>query len=218
MARKARKAVSDGIYHVIQNGNTTRCLFESDLDREVFLALLIDTKKKYDFKLYAYCLEDSNTYHLLLHVNGGDLSKIMKSINIAYAMYIKCEHRLFKDRYKSIRIESDCDFEKVKDSVICNQKEGSCFNTDSTICESENPFTQTRSCTKCIKDIEEALKTLDAIAASEKTTVQRMIADKDKRNALIKYFRKHSLLSLKDLGVLMGGLSESMICKVLKSK
>lgn len=218
MARKAREAVSDGVYHVIQNGNTTRRLFETDVDRQIFLELLLDTKEKYNFKLYAYCLENDNTYHLLLHVNGGDLAKIMKSINIAYAMYVKIPHKLFKDRYKSIRIETACDFEKVKDSVVCGRIEGSCFNTESTVCDVENPFDQNENCTECIKEIEEAIKVLADIASSENTCVQSMLRDKDKRNALIKYFRKHSLLSLKDLGNLMGGLSESMVCKILKSK
>lgn len=218
MARKARQAVSDGIYHVIQKGNTARCLFETDADRHTFLNLLIEAKKKYDFKLYAYCLEDTNTYHLLLHVNGGDLSKIMKSLNIAYAMYIKCEQKLFKDRYKSIRIESVCDFEEVRSSVICNRIEGSCFNTDAAVCESDNPFEQNTRCTECINDIEEAMRVLETFADEEGVTVKEMLAHKEKRNTLIRYFRMQSSLSLKELGILMGGLTESMICKILKSK
>ena len=189
MARKARKAVSDGIYHVIQNGNTTRCLFETDADRQIFLELLLDAKAKYDFKLYAYCLENENTYHLLMYLNGGDLSKIMKSINIAYAMYVKTPHKLFKDRYKSTRIETLCDFEKVKDFVICNRIDHSCFNTDPTICDVENPFTPKETCNACIEEIEEAKKVLADFALSENTSIQAMLRDKDKRNALIKIGR-----------------------------
>lgn len=218
MARKAREAVSDGIYHVMQNGNTTRRLFVTDTDRQMFLDLLIATKKKYDFKLYAYCLEDANTYHLLLHVNGGDLTKIMKSLNIAYAMYVKCENKLFKDRYKSTRVDSLCDFERIKTSVVCNRVEDSCFNTDPTICDLDNPFNQEVRCNACIKDLDEASSALEVIAVSENATVQALLENKEKRNALLLHFRKHSLLSLKDLGVLMGGLSESMVCKILKSK
>jgi DNA-directed RNA polymerase specialized sigma subunit len=42
-----------------------------------------------------------------------------------------------------------------------------------------------------------------------------LIKNKEERNKMIKHFRKNSTLSLKEIGSIFGGLSESSICKIL---
>lgn len=220
MARKARGATPDGIYHIQQRSTNQKSLFETDEDRMKFLELLNKTKQKYGIKLYAYCLEDRNTYHLILYANGSDLSKLMKSLNIAYAMYVGFDGPLFKDRYKSTRIGSACEFEVIK-SEIANLKVSdtndtrSCFNSDPKYCDDDNPFETT--CTTCIKTSDEAFVKLQSMAKSHNLEVEDFIKNKEARNDLIIEFRKASLLSLKDLGALFGGLSESSVSKILKS-
>lgn len=215
MARIARQAAPEGVYYIRQMGNENRDLFVSDADRTKFLELIKESKRKYGFKLYAYCLEKSNAYHLVIHANGSDLSMIMKSLNIAYAMYIRSDKPLFKDRYKSEQILTKCDFDKICSEVVCNKVIGSCFNSESELCDKDDPFKT--ECKSCIKSSEEALMKLREIAEIERRPLEHLLKDKDRRNALIVEFRKTSLLSLKDIGELFGGLSESSVCKILKS-
>ncbi len=216
VARKARQVELEGVYHIRQYGSSSRNLFESEADKYKFLELIKASKNKYGFKLYAYCLENDNAYHLVVYANGSDLSKIMKSLNIAYAMYVKADQPLFKDRYKSILIEDECTFDQICDEIRCNKVTGSCFNSEVDICDQDNPFHST--CKTCLKTTKEALEKLDQIALMKSVRTQDLINDKELRNQLIVDFRKNSILSLKELGELFGGLSESSVCKILKSE
>ncbi len=216
MARKARGATPEGVYHIQQRSTELRSLFESDDERMKFLQLLKETKQKYGIKLYAYCLEDPNTYHIIIHANGSDLSKLMKSLNIAYAMYVGFDGPLFKDRYKSHLIDSACTYEAVRSDVVNSKNEKmSCFNSDPLYCDDENPFDAI--CMPCLKTRDEAYLKLEKLASSHQMTVDEMLGNKEIRNDLIIEFRKSSLLSLKELGLLFGGLSESSVSKILKA-
>jgi putative transposase len=215
MARKARGAAPYGIYHIWQRSTESRCLFESNEERMKFLELIKETKMKYGFKLYAYCLEDKNAYHLIIHANGSDVGKIMKSLNIAYAMFVKFEKPLFKDRYKSVQITTVSAFERIKSEVVCSKVQGSCFNSDSEYCDVDDPFESV--CKECIKSVQEAYEKLSEIAKETQEKIEDLLSDKERRNALIVDFRKTSLLSLKELGEVFGGLSESMVSKIIKA-
>lgn len=215
MARKARGASLYGVYHIQQSSSGLRPLFQTDEARMKFLDLLKAVKHKYGIKLYAYCLEDFNSYHLLIHANGSDLTQMMKSLNIAYAMYVKCENPLFKDRYRSIRINDKAEFDKVIENIKCSKVQGSCFNSDSEICDAGDPFQIT--CKTCIKTLDEAYDKLSEISLIRNVEVSKLLEDKEKRNDLIHEFRRNSSLSLKELGLVFGGLSESSVSKILKS-
>ena len=130
-------------------------------------------------------------------------------------MYIKSDKPLFKDRYKSEPILSKCEFDRICSDVICNKVIGSCFNSESEICDHDDPFKT--ECKTCIKSSEEAMIKLKEIAAIDQISLESLLKDKERRNELIVLFRKTSLLSLKDLGELFGGLSESSVCKILKT-
>lgn len=215
MARKARSAAPDGVYHVQQSSTDQRCLFESDTERMKFLELIKEAKQIYGFKLYAYCLEDKNAYHLIIHANGCDLTKLMKSLNIAYAMYVKFDGPLFKDRYKSTLILNKCEFDRIKAEIICSKKQGSCFNSETEFCDDEDPFE--RVCSECIKTSVDAYRKLSEIASSENMDLEALLKDKTRRNHLIVEIRKTSILSLKEIGEVFGGLTESSVSKILKS-
>ena len=57
---------------------------------------------------------------------------------------------------------------------------------------------------------------LETIATERGLTLDELLKNKSLRNELIRLFRKHSTLSLKQLGELFGNLSESTISKLLK--
>lgn len=87
MPRKARIKDDYGTFYIYQKIGTTRHIFECDSDRERFLTILKQSQKKFHFKLYDFSIQSRDEYYLVMDVNGGDLSKVMKGINIAYAMY-----------------------------------------------------------------------------------------------------------------------------------
>ncbi|MCA0386198.1 MAG: transposase [Firmicutes bacterium] len=215
MARKARGASPEGVYHITQRSASDRVLFTSDDERAKFLELVLAAKTIYGFKLFAYCLQSECEYHLILHANGSDLSKIMKSINIAYAMYVKCDGQLFKDRYTSSRLENECEYEVVASQVKCLSDAANCFNSDPKVCDSGSPFDL--ECKTCIRTLTDATLALERIARKEGISKTELLSEKSRRNALILEFRKLSTLSLKELGELFGGLTESSVSKIIKT-
>jgi hypothetical protein len=70
-------------------------------------------------------------------------------------------------------------------------------------------------CDTCLNSYETAEKKLISLADLEKMSREHYIKDKDRRNELIRTFRKHSTLSMKEIGKLFGGLTESSVCKIL---
>lgn len=219
MARKARIKNEFGIFHIVQQGGNCRMLFESDDDRKKFLSIVERSKDKFNFILHGYCLLNHNSYDLIIDVNGGDLSKIMKSINIAYAMYAKCDGKLFSDRYKSTLLESEVELYEAKSQLKASKlvieidsDYNMCFDNISPI---ELSTLDLDDCDNCIKCINTAAQKLETILTDKDLSISDLNSDKELRNQLIKSFRKSSTLSLKALGELFGGLSESSISKIL---
>lgn len=216
MARQARVKDTFGQFLISQNGNPDRQLFRDAADREKFVSILKKAEKKYQFKLYAYCLSASDHYDIVLDVNGSDLSSIMKSINIAYAMYAKYQGKLFKDRYKSVLMEDEEALNKVLTGLSCEINTSSYHQVDLEIPSTNNDVSDYfEGCQECLQCMDSAKKKLTSIIGDE--PIELMCKDKDRRNELIIAFRQHSTLSLKELGQLFGGLSESSICKVIGS-
>lgn len=254
LARKAREKKTYGTYLITQNGGGCRSLFTNQADREKFLFILKKAKKKFDFKLFSYCLAKDDQYQLVLFDNGCDVSNIMRSINISYAMYAKCDGKLFRDRYVSTLIEdypallettrtihhagqqsdwnSWCVFNTREDSdliddalllggltgIVADAKaeykkmvlepsaDAPECNRDQTFCEDE---------TQCMRTEAQARERLVKEAEQLGMSVSDVLHDKSVRNAFIKMFRKHSTLSMRTLGQIFGGLSESAVCRIL---
>ncbi|MCK9443185.1 MAG: hypothetical protein M0Q14_01425 [Tissierellaceae bacterium] len=235
MARAARVKNEYGIYYISQLGATDRNLFTNDEDRDKFLSILALSKEVNGFKLYAYCLINSNEYHLIIGSNGSDISKIMKGVNISYAMYVNHPDSIFKDRYKSILIKDKSHLLKTLDSIHKRAKEkDNIYNSycyfDNIISiegildevdlmsldEEDDCLVHRTEGRECIKSMEEAIDKLNEIAHCKHLSVDELIINKPSRNSLIKQFRRESTLSLKELGQLFGNLSESTISKILK--
>lgn len=247
MARKAREKNVFGTYLIKQTGGGCRKLFMDSKDREKFISILKKAKQKFNFRLYAFCLKNDDAYELIIHDNGSDISKIMKSINISYGMYAVCEGKLFKDRYKSSLIT---DFPSLLHSIQGIQKENlkSQFSyddlidtddllhlvsddvenakdtlkrylegqTENILCDSRMTFCKDDpNCLTCEEDAKDKLL---EIAHEKGLTQAELFKNKKLRNQLIKQFRRESTLSLKALGTLFGGLSESSVCKILNQE
>ena len=110
MPRTARLKTDDSIFHIMCKSISEVTLFRDDDDKKRYLLIIKKYKTLHNFKLYGYCLMDNHA-HLMIDVNGCDISKIMHGINFSYAMYFNRKYRreghLFKDRFKSKIVYND---------------------------------------------------------------------------------------------------------------
>ena len=70
MARLPRVEALDTPHHVTQRGNARRVVFESDNDRMVYLAVLLQHAKHREVRILGYCLMP-NHVHLILCRGGA---------------------------------------------------------------------------------------------------------------------------------------------------
>lgn len=111
MSKFGRVLLEGVYYHIINRGNQKQRVFLEDNDFEKYLELLKRYKRKYKFKMYAWCLMP-NHVHLILEVNKPtELAKIMQGLNIAYARWFNKKYgkvgHLWQGRYKSMVIQKD---------------------------------------------------------------------------------------------------------------
>jgi putative transposase len=239
VARQARNATTYGIYHIFQQGHGERPLFASEEDRLTWLKIVARAREKFHFKLYAYCASNPQEYHLVLNLQGGDISKVMKSINIAYAMYAKCSGQLFRDRYKSTLVENKEQLLALMAQIHRRSRaqEGApdpynsfcCYRglvqeqlvpldmSDLSILEEvvQTSREGDKSCNRCIQTMGDAQAHLKKLLSRNQVETEELKKDKAYRNQLIIRFRHETTLSLKELGLLFGGLSESSVSKII---
>ena len=117
MARKPRIHYQGALYHVIVRGNNRSYIFRSKDHKEKYKKIVLKYKKRYRFKLYAYCIMDNHT-HLLIEVADIPLAKIMQGIQQVFTQYYnrrnKTTGHVFEQRYKSFL----CDKENYLLSLI----------------------------------------------------------------------------------------------------
>ncbi|AHF97248.1 hypothetical protein DESACE_06355 [Desulfurella acetivorans A63] len=103
MARTPRLNIA-GFYHIINAGIKKRDIFLEDSDFIQFLSIIDEYAKLYSFEIYSFCLM-KNYYHLLMKTNKGNISTIMKQINMKYAIYFNKKYKmagsLWQGRFKS---------------------------------------------------------------------------------------------------------------------
>jgi len=112
MPRTARIAPQELVYHVLARGNNKQDIFGDEEDFKKYIDILWKYKSKYAYKLYHYVLM-TNHVHLVIETTkgGGELSQIMKGINLSYAQHYKTKYKYTghfgQDRFKSIIISKD---------------------------------------------------------------------------------------------------------------
>ena len=110
MARRPRVFAAGVLYHVIARGNQRQKVFTSDSDYRAYIERLARYRKKYDYKLHAYCLMP-NHVHLLVESSEHPLAKLMQGLQQSYSQYFNLKHRktghVFEGRYKAILCQKD---------------------------------------------------------------------------------------------------------------
>jgi REP element-mobilizing transposase RayT len=87
MARSPR-LIGDGlVYHALNRGNNRTPVFFQAADYAQFLGALGQTRQRYPFRLYGYCLM-SNHFHLVLEPAAGQsISRILQSLTVAHTWH-----------------------------------------------------------------------------------------------------------------------------------
>jgi len=88
-----KKTIYEGaIYHIIQRAPGKDILFVEDNDYLYFLHLLKETRRKFSFSVYCFCLMP-NHLHILLKIKKINLSEGMKSLFTKYALYFNAKYK-----------------------------------------------------------------------------------------------------------------------------
>jgi len=110
MARKPRIHYEGALYHVLVRGNNRSYIFRSKDNKEEYKTIISKYKKRYRFKLYAYCIMDNHA-HLLIEVEDIPLSKIMQGIQQVFTQYYNRRSgttgHVFEQRYRSFLCDKD---------------------------------------------------------------------------------------------------------------
>lgn len=92
MPRRARRAVDDAIYHVLNRGNCRMKIFDKAGDFAAFVKLLEQGRQRTDMRILAYCLMHNHWHLVLWPRRGADLSRFMGSISTTHVRRWR-EHR-----------------------------------------------------------------------------------------------------------------------------
>lgn len=108
MPRIRRQISYTKVYHIILRGIDKQDIFFCDNDYFRFLEIVEESKSKYKYEIYSYCLMSNHT-HLIIYDQMSNLSKIMQSIEISYSSYFNKKYErighLFQNRFLSKQIE-----------------------------------------------------------------------------------------------------------------
>ncbi len=110
MPRTTRTKSNTKVYHVILRGNAKQDIFLEKQDYCKFIKEICNTKEKYEYELYAYCLM-ANHVHLILYDKMDNLSKALQSLTVSYAFYWNKKYErvghLFQNRFLSKSVETE---------------------------------------------------------------------------------------------------------------
>ncbi len=103
--------MENACYHLMVRGNQKQKVFCCKDDYLVYLSLVGKFKRKYGFKLYAYCLMP-NHVHLLGEISSPPaLSKFMHDLSRTYTLYFNNKYEkvghLWQGRFKSKVVVKD---------------------------------------------------------------------------------------------------------------
>lgn len=94
-----------------------------DHDRELFLKILGQVVRRFNWLCHAYCLMD-NHYHLLVETPEGNLSAGMRQLNGVYTQAFNRMHErdghVFKGRFKAVLVEKETHLLELCRYIVLN--------------------------------------------------------------------------------------------------
>jgi REP element-mobilizing transposase RayT len=110
MVRPLRIEYPGAVYHITSRGDRREPIAKDDEDRALFLEVVGEATRRFDARVWAYCLM-GNHYHLVLRTRKANLSRLMRQINGVYTQRFNRRHalsgHLFQGRFKAILVDSD---------------------------------------------------------------------------------------------------------------
>ncbi|HEY2094452.1 MAG TPA: transposase [Thermoanaerobaculia bacterium] len=123
MARALRTDFAGALHHVTSRGNERRPIFFDDRDREMFLAFLGQTVRRFGWSVTAFVLM-TNHFHLVVQTSEGNLSRGMHWLNTKYVVWFNRTHErsghLYGGRFKAFLIDKETYFSEVLRYVVLN--------------------------------------------------------------------------------------------------
>lgn len=123
MARPPRIEFSGAMYHVTSRGDRREAIFEDDDDRVLFLDVLGQVIKDFNWVCQAYCLM-GNHYHLVIETPDGNLSQGMRQLNGVFTQKTNRRHgrtgHLFQGRYEAVLVDADAHLLELARYVVLN--------------------------------------------------------------------------------------------------
>jgi putative transposase len=111
MGRQPRLIADGLVYHALNRGNNRAPVFAAAADFRQFLHALGQTRERYPFRLYAYCLM-GNHFHLVLEPAAGQsISRILQSLTVAHTWHfhkaLGTSGHVWQGRFKSPAVATD---------------------------------------------------------------------------------------------------------------
>ena len=104
MGRPLRLLADGLVYHALNRGNRAPVFFEA-ADYQLFLQALAQTKSRYPFRLYAFCLM-GNHFHLVLEPDvGQSISRILQALTVAHTWHY---HRMRATTERRVQRRAAC--------------------------------------------------------------------------------------------------------------
>lgn len=123
MSRPLRIEFTGALYHATSRGDGREVIFLGDEDRYLFLDVLSEVVRGFNWAIHAYCLMD-NHYHLLIETSEGNLSKGMRQLNGVYTQRFNRRHgrvgHVFQGRYKAILVQKESYLLELARYVVLN--------------------------------------------------------------------------------------------------
>lgn len=123
MARPLRIEFAGALYHVTSRGDGREDIYLDDEDREVWLEVLGEVCRRYNWVCHAYCLM-SNHYHILIETPESNLSLGMRQLNGVYTQQFNKRHsrvgHVFQGRYKGILVDKESYLLELARYIVLN--------------------------------------------------------------------------------------------------
>ena len=123
MPRPPRNAYPGGFFHAGTRGNNRCRVFLDATDFNVFLMLLDRSERKYNWRVYSWCLMTTH-YHLVAATPDGGLSQGVCELNGSFARWSNLryerEDHLFGKRFGSTEILTNEQLKEACRYVVLN--------------------------------------------------------------------------------------------------
>ena len=111
MPRRARLAIANVPWHIIQRGNNRSACFFSEQDYFYYLYLLKKQSEKHGCAIHAYCLMTNHVHLLLTPSEPSGPSLMMKHLGQCFVQYINRTYQrsgtLWEGRFKSCLAQNE---------------------------------------------------------------------------------------------------------------